>query len=42
MINTPGVDYNYFEEYYENKALARFLTVLVRVVTGNAVKRSAA
>ena len=42
VINTPGVDYNYFEEYYENKALARFLTVLVRVVTGNAVKRSAA
>ena len=42
VINTPGVDYNFFEKYYENKTLARFLTVLVRVATGNAMKRSAA
>ena len=35
VINTPGEDWNYFERFYENKVLARFLTVLVRLVTGN-------
>ena len=35
VVNTPGIDYNYFEKYYENKTLARFLTVLVKLVTGN-------
>ena len=41
VVNNPGVDYNYFEWYYDNKTVARLLTVLVKVVTGNAVKLSA-
>lgn len=35
VVNNPGIDYNYFEKYYENKILARFLTVFVRLITGN-------
>lgn len=42
VINNPGVDYNFFEYYYENKTVARLLTVLVKLVTGNLAKRAAA
>lgn len=35
VVNTPGIDYNYFEKYYENKVLARFLTVFIKLLTGN-------
>ena len=35
VVNTPGIDYNYFEKYYENQTIARFLTILVKLVTGN-------
>ena len=41
VINTPGVDYNFFEYYYENRILARLLTVLVKTLTGNLVPRAA-
>ena len=41
VVNTPGIDYNFFEEYYENKAVARLLSVLIKVVTGNAAKLAA-
>ncbi len=42
VVNTPGEDYNFFEYYYENKTLARLLTVLIRIVTGNLVRLPAA
>ena len=42
VINNPGIDYNFFEYYYENPTVARLLTALVRIATGNALKRSAA
>ena len=41
VINTPGVDYNFFDEYYENKVVARVLSVLIKVLTGNASKPAA-
>ena len=42
VINNPGVDYNFFEYYYENQTVARLLSALVKIATGNALKRSAA
>ena len=42
VVNQPGIDYNFFEEFYENKALARLLTFLVKVLTGNAITIPAA
>ncbi len=41
VINTPGVDYNFFEKYYENPIVARVLTVLIKTLTGNLAKRTA-
>ena len=41
VINTPGVDYNFFEKYYDNKMAARLLTVLIKVLTGNAANIAA-
>ena len=41
VINTPGVDNNFFEKYYENPIVARVLTVLIKTLTGNLVKRAA-
>ena len=41
VINNPGVDYNFFEKYYENKTVARLLSVLVKILSGNAAKLSA-
>ena len=41
VVNHPGVDYNFFEKYYDNKTVARLLSVLIKVLTGNAAKLSA-
>ena len=42
VVNHPGVDYNFFEKYYDNKTVARLLTVLIKTLTGNLVPRAAA
>ncbi len=41
VINNPGVDYNFFEKYYDNKMTARLLTALIKLLTGNAAKLAA-
>ncbi|MBQ6420230.1 MAG: SGNH/GDSL hydrolase family protein [Clostridia bacterium] len=35
VVNVPGEDYNFYVEYMENKTLAKFLTVLIKILTGN-------
>ena len=42
VINHPGEDYNLFEYYYENKTVARLLTVLIKLLTGNLIRQAAA
>ena len=36
VVNTPGVDYNLFEQMIENRFLAKLVSFLVKVLTGNA------
>ena len=36
VINVPGEDYNYFEVYI-NKTFGSLITVIVKIMTGNAV-----
>ena len=35
VVNCAGVDRNFFEEYIENKFLAKLVTALVKTLTGN-------
>ena len=35
VVNCEGVDYNFFEETMDNKFLAKFVTFLIKVLTGN-------
>ena len=38
VIHTPGEDYNFFEVYYDNQTVARLLTVLIKLLTGNLIR----